>query len=55
VNDVITAVDGQQLVGESDFALIVSRHKPGDTITLTVLRDGQQLSVQLTLGEAPSP
>jgi S1-C subfamily serine protease len=55
VNDVITAVDGQQLVGESEFALIVSRHKPGDTITLTVLRDSQQLSVQLTLGEAPSP
>jgi S1-C subfamily serine protease len=55
VNDVITAIDGQQLVGESDFALIVSRHQPGDTITLTVLRNSQQLSVQLTLGEAPSP
>jgi S1-C subfamily serine protease len=53
--DVITAVDGQELVGESDFAQIVSRHEPGDTITLAVLRDGQQLTLELTLGEAPSP
>jgi S1-C subfamily serine protease len=53
--DVITAVDGQQLVGESDFAQIVGRHEPGDTITLTVLRGGQELSIDLTLGEASPP
>jgi S1-C subfamily serine protease len=55
VQDVITAVDDQSLVGESDFARIVGQHRPGDTITLTVLRGSQQLSLQVTLGEAPSP
>ena len=55
VNDVVSAVDGVKLVGESDFAQIVSSHKPGDTLTLTVLRGSQTLSIKLTLGQAPAP
>lgn len=53
--DVITAIDGTPLKGESALAQIISTHKPGDTVTLTVARDGQTLSVKLTLGEMPSP
>jgi serine protease Do len=53
--DVITAVDGTQLVGESDFANIISGHQPGDTVTFTVLRSGQQMQVQVTLGTASTP
>jgi S1-C subfamily serine protease len=52
--DVITAADGQQLTDESSLAQILSQHQPGDTITLTVIRGGQQMSVQVTLGQAPT-
>jgi serine protease Do len=51
--DVITAIDGQTLQGESDLAMILHQHQPGDTVTLTVQRGSQQLSVKVTLGEAP--
>ncbi|MDQ6673528.1 MAG: PDZ domain-containing protein, partial [Chloroflexota bacterium] len=52
--DVITAADGQQFSDESSLAQILSQRQPGDTIALTVIRAGQQLSVQVTLGQAPA-
>jgi S1-C subfamily serine protease len=52
--DIITAVDAQPLQGESALAEAINGHKPGDTITLTVLRGRQQLSVQVKLGELPA-
>ncbi len=53
-NDVITEINGQVLDTESALAQIVNQHKPGDTLSLTVLRGGSQITVQLTLGEMPS-
>jgi S1-C subfamily serine protease len=53
--DVVSDVDGVALKGESEFAQIVSTHQPGDTLTLTVLRGSQKLSIKLTLGESPAP
>jgi S1-C subfamily serine protease len=50
-NDRFAALDSAALVGESDFARAVEKHKPGDTVTLTVIRSGQTLEVKLTLGE----
>jgi serine protease Do len=54
-NDVITAIDNQPLNTESALAQTVSSHKPGDTVTLTVLRGSQKLTLTVTLGEMPSP
>ena len=53
--DVITQVDSQNLVGESDLAKVLSEHKPGDTITLTVYRGNQSQKIKVTLGETPTP
>lgn len=53
-NDVITQVDNQKLVGESDLAKILSDHKPGDTLTLTVYRGNQKKEIKVTLGQATS-
>lgn len=53
--DVITQVDNQKLVGESDLAKILSNHKSGDTLTLTVYRGNQKKEIKVTLGQAPSP
>jgi S1-C subfamily serine protease len=53
--DVITKIDNTPLKLESDLAVIVNRHKPGDKITLTVVRGNQTLNPTLTLGQTPSP
>jgi S1-C subfamily serine protease len=52
--DIITEINGQPLTGESTLPQIVHTLKPGDTIDLTVVRNGQTMQVKLTLGEAPS-
>jgi S1-C subfamily serine protease len=51
--DVITAINGQQLKGDSDLAQIVDQHKPGDTLTLTVVRNSQTLTIKVMLGTRP--
>jgi S1-C subfamily serine protease len=53
-NDVITTVDGQALRGDSALARVTYSHKPGDTITLTVLRQGKSMDIPVTLGTLPS-
>jgi S1-C subfamily serine protease len=52
--DVITAVDNTPLKSDSALAQLISTHKPGDQITLTVLRGNQQMTVKVTLGEQSS-
>ena len=53
-DDIITAIDGQPLQGESALAEAINGHKPGDSITLAVLRSQQQqVTVRVTLGERP--
>jgi S1-C subfamily serine protease len=51
--DVILAIDGHKIVSENDLSRIISSHKPGDRVTLTVLHDNQQEKVELTLGKRP--
>jgi len=51
----ITAVDGRPLDSESALAENLNQHKPGDPVTLTVIRNGQQQSIQVTIGAAPTP
>jgi serine protease Do len=53
--DVITQIDGRALQSDSSLAESVNAHKPGDTITLTILRGTQQLSLPVTLGQLPGP
>ncbi len=52
--DVIVAVDGQPVTTYDQLLAITGQHKPGDTIAVTVLRDGKQSDFQLTLGVRPS-
>ncbi|HEU5089708.1 MAG TPA: trypsin-like peptidase domain-containing protein [Roseiflexaceae bacterium] len=52
--DVITAIDGTPITDDSSFAQVLNSHKPGDTVTLTVLRGGQQQDLQATLTERPT-
>jgi S1-C subfamily serine protease len=53
-DDVITAVDNQPLKEDSDLGKFLNTHKPGDQVTLTVLRGNQSGSVKVTLGTLPA-
>jgi S1-C subfamily serine protease len=48
--DVIVAVDGEPIVGESDLPRLISRLDPGDEVTLEIIRDGEHQDVEVTLG-----
>jgi serine protease Do len=52
--DIITAIDGQQISGQTTLAAIVVSHEVGDTVTLSINRDGEELTLEATLTEAPS-
>jgi S1-C subfamily serine protease len=52
--DVITAIDGQKIVNESDLPELIARHDPGDTVKVQILRDGHEQTVDVTLGERPT-
>jgi S1-C subfamily serine protease len=51
--DVIVAVDGQEIVGESDLPRVIAQHDPGDTVTLEVIRDGESQTLDVKLDERP--
>jgi S1-C subfamily serine protease len=51
--DVITALNGEMIGANADLSMLVLSYGPGDTITLTVLRDGATLELDVTLGELP--
>jgi S1-C subfamily serine protease len=54
INDIIIKFDGQTVKGEEGFVGFLLAHKPGDTVTFTVLRNGQQQDLKITLGQAPT-
>jgi S1-C subfamily serine protease len=51
--DVIVAVDGHKIVGETDLPELIAQHEPGDTVTLQIIRDGHTQNVDVKLGERP--
>ncbi len=52
--DVITAVDSQPIDQDHSLLTRLSTHKAGETVTLTVLRNGQQSQLRVTLGVRPT-
>ncbi|NJN15954.1 MAG: PDZ domain-containing protein [Oscillochloris sp.] len=52
--DIITAIDDEQLDGMTSLRQVLLQRRPGDTVRLTFLRDGEEQTVEVTLGERPS-
>lgn len=50
--DIITAVNGKTIESSGDMPVLVSAMKPGDTATLSVLRDGKTKSITVKVEEA---
>ncbi len=51
INDIITAVNGKEISGRTGLSEAVSAASVGDTLTLTVYRQGKTISVNVTVGE----
>jgi 2-alkenal reductase len=52
--DIITAVDGHPVATfDQLLSYLVTNKSPGDSIVITVLRDGQPTDVTVTLGKRP--
>ncbi len=49
--DVIVEADGDVLEQDGDLASAILDKNPGDTVTLKVLRDGEEQDVEVTLGD----
>jgi S1-C subfamily serine protease len=51
--DVIIAVEGKEVVDPSDLSIYISQYRPGDEVTLEILRDGEHRTIEVTLGTRP--
>ena len=52
--DIITSIEGRQINDFNDLYDTIASHKPGDTLTLSVIHDGQSRDVQVTLADRPT-
>jgi S1-C subfamily serine protease len=51
--DIITAIGGIALDGEHPLDAVISQFSPGQTVSLDILRNGQKVTVEITLGTRP--
>ena len=50
--DIVTQINDTTVSNGSDLINAVANHSPGDTVTLTVYRNGETLTLQVTLDES---
>lgn len=48
--DIVTAVNGVKIGMAGSLSSLVGEYKPGDTVQLTVIREGKEIGVNVTLG-----
>jgi putative serine protease PepD len=51
VGDLIIEIDGSAVRTSSDVRSVVTKHKPGDKVTLRIVRDGDERDIEVTLGQ----
>ena len=54
VGDIVIAIDGKELANANELPIKISTMKPGTKTTLTVLRDGKEKKIAVTVAETPS-
>jgi putative serine protease PepD len=52
--DVITAVDGTAVTSAEDLQTAIDAHEPGDTVSITYVRDGESRTADIELGTRPA-
>ncbi|HEV2061552.1 MAG TPA: trypsin-like peptidase domain-containing protein [Solirubrobacteraceae bacterium] len=51
--DVITKIDGNEIDTETELGIIIGNKRPGETVTLEILRDGERQEIEVELAERP--
>ncbi len=49
--DRIVSVDGTEIASKDDLGTLMQKHAAGDTLSITIARDGQMQTINVTLGE----
>jgi S1-C subfamily serine protease len=52
--DVVTGIDNKPVGSMNDLISIIAGHKPGDSVSVTLVRAGKSQTVQVTLGNRPT-
>jgi S1-C subfamily serine protease len=52
--DIITEADGKKIIGMEEIVELVNAKKPGDEVTLKLLRDGKEKTATVKLGVRPA-
>jgi S1-C subfamily serine protease len=52
--DAIVSVDGRAIGSAGELADAIAARKPGDTVSLGLVRSGRKLTIRVTLGNAPA-
>jgi putative serine protease PepD len=52
--DVVTAVDGTTVNSAEALTRAIDAHKPGETVTLKITRNGNDVTAEVTLASRPS-
>lgn len=52
--DIITRIDGKAINEKTSLLSLLGKHKVGDRVSLTIVRDGKTIDVNVTLGTAPT-
>jgi len=52
--DVITAIDGQEVSSIDGLKTYLNETEPGQRVTLTILREGRERELDVTLGDRPT-
>jgi len=50
LDDVVIALDGVPILGFDDLIAQVRAHRPGETIEMLIIRNGEEITVDVTLG-----
>lgn len=53
--DIIVAADGKEVSSMSELVTLKNKHKPGETMTVTLARSNGNIDVELILDEEPQP
>ena len=52
--DVVVAIDGVAIDQQTSFSEALFAHQPGETVPITVVRDGKEIELTITFGERPA-
>ena len=53
IGDIITAIDGTKVKGVTDLIALLRTRRAGQTISLSLLRNGSQIEIDAELGQRP--